>query len=56
MTARKRKKGESFKQYRENLKAEARWLRGRLRGRMLWPDTRGTYVRAMHGKLHPPRL
>jgi hypothetical protein len=36
MTARKRKIGETFKQYREALKSEARWLRGRLLGKWFY--------------------
>jgi hypothetical protein len=32
MAARKRKEGESYGAYRKNLKDEAAWLRGRLRG------------------------
>ncbi len=41
---RKRKPSESFKQYRANLKAEDRWLRGRIQGRVFWDSSkRGTY-------------
>jgi hypothetical protein len=44
MAARKRLPGESFKQYRKNLREEDRWLRGRVRGRVLWDSTkRGTF-------------
>ena len=36
MSARKRKTGEKFKQYRESIKAEAHALKQRLRGRMFF--------------------
>ena len=36
MVARKRKTGEKFSDYKENLKAEARWLRERLKGSLFY--------------------
>jgi hypothetical protein len=36
MAARERKTGETFKQYRQNLKDHERWLKQRLKGQLLW--------------------
>lgn len=52
---RKRRKGENFEAYRKNLRAEERWLKQRLRGRVLFHSVVSgrsfTYVRAKHGPL-----
>jgi hypothetical protein len=45
VTSRKRKTGESFKQYRENLRAEERAFKTRLSGHIVWSAHRGTYYR-----------
>jgi len=51
MVARKRQTGEKFSDYKAWLKAAERWMRQRLRGRVLWPADRGTYVRKKQGDL-----
>ena len=46
MTARKRKPHESFKEYRENLKAEERAFKQRYRGYIAWQSAEhGTFYR-----------
>ena len=55
-----RKSGESFKQYRLRLKTEAKALKRKLHGRMIWvscppkgyENSPGrTYIRAQHGEI-----
>lgn len=43
--------GESQKGYRARLKKEALTIKGYLRGRRVWPLSKGTYVRAEHGEI-----
>ena len=51
MTERKRKTGESFKAYREDLKADAKWLKGRLLGRWFYQHK----INPKTGKMIPYR-
>jgi hypothetical protein len=53
VTARARKTGEKYRQYRKNLKAEGEWLDRRCNsGRLLWDvEASGNYVRKKHGDL-----
>jgi hypothetical protein len=48
MAARKRESGEAFKVYRENLKREARVLKRKLQGKLLWPGHMGAARRYIH--------
>ena len=46
MAARERKPGESFEDYRENLRREDAMLKRRLAGRLFWEtERRGQYIR-----------
>lgn len=45
-----RKSDESQKKYKERLREQNKASKGG-RTRMLWPASRGTYVRAKHGEL-----
>ena len=43
--------GESQEKYRTRLKNERLLIRGYLRGRRIWPASKGTYIRATHGEI-----
>ena len=42
---------ESRKGYHKRLKAEKFLIRGYLRGRRIWPASKGIYTRAEHGEI-----
>ena len=44
MTARIRRENESYSEYRENLKAEAKEEKRRGKGTMIWDSRRGTVI------------
>jgi hypothetical protein len=50
---RKRLESETFEEYKENLRAENKQLKERLKGKLIWNSSggNGTYVFKKHGKI-----
>ncbi len=47
----KRLPEENFEDYQERRKSEKRKLKARLKPILIWPSSKGTYIRAIHGAL-----